>query len=311
MSDLSTEIKPIKNAYGLPTGELNRVAPLEIEEEEEIQEEEVEEEEEYEEEPEVEEEEEDEDILSYALDEPEKPKEASPESELDRLRRQVSVLEGRLEEQSRNLDRGIKKEAEDIEEDEDLDFSDPRFRAAIGEKLQDDPSLVPVLLQELVDRKLKAQAKKFEQMEAKSKESEVSIEQANRLKKNLYDGLSAAQGLGDLEKRIVEQVGEAVAARDPSKSVLLRYLADKPHLADSAEGIEGAVATLARRAEARAKKKGIDISTVTKVPASDRSNRMMEKQTKKTTEEDWNEQQVNRLLTKKQSPLDNLFKGSR
>ena len=155
MSDtLSTEVKPIKNAYGLPTGErplegLNPDPPAEevVEEIEEVVEEEVQ----YEEEPvEPEQEEitEEEDFLALTLGTSE-PEPVSEESEVDRLRREVDVLKGHLEAHTQSLDKNIKEEAKEVE-DEDLDWSNPQFVSAINEKLQENPDLLTVLMNEMI-----------------------------------------------------------------------------------------------------------------------------------------------------------------
>jgi hypothetical protein len=307
MSDtLSTDVKPTKNAFGLPTGELYGESP-----EEEVVE--VQEEDHVEDEPEPQEavseetesEEPEEDILSYAFDEDDS-EPVSEESEVDKLRYQVSVLEGRLDEQRQFLDKDIKQEAQETDEDEGLDFSNPQFRNAVAEKLQEDPSLLPVLMEEMMDRKLKAQARKLESLEAKAVETDVSIEQENQLKRNLLEGLLAAKSLGGIEEKIVEQVTEAVRTQDVRKSALLSYLEKNPSFAQSAEGVQAAVVVLAKRAEARAQKKGVDIS-MSKTPASNRGNRMMDKQDKPSQEKSWEEQKIESLLTKKAHPLDGLL----
>lgn len=315
MSDyIATEVRPAKNAYGLPTGEGGfDTEPLESSEEveavEEVQEpiggveEEVV--------PEVEaqsEEEEEEDILKYLADEPEET--VSEESEMDRLRRELAVLQGHLEEQRQLLDGRIKEEADTtVEEDTDIDLKNPQFRKAIQERLEEDPSLVFPLMEEIMDRKFKTISKKLEARERVEQETEVSIEQQNRLKESLYKGLSAASELGEVEKRIVEQVQEAVASRDPSRSVLLVELEKHPELANSPEGIEATVVRLARRAELRARNKGVEIASGSKPTASDRSNRMMKKQTQPSEEVDPVEETFKRLMATRKGNLDKLLKG--
>jgi len=311
---ISNDIKPMKNEFGLPTGEFNGEYQEEVEEVQvapEVIEQEVIEEPEVVV-PEPEEKEEEEDLLTLAFsDDPVEEEEVSEESELDRLRTRLAQMEGSLEEQRKFFDNKIVNEPvqePEPEEEEDYDFSNKEFRERIGEIVSEDPSTIPVIMQEMLDKKLAKYAKKMELLEQQAQASNKGAEQLNQMKATLYKGLTAAQALGDLEAKIVGQVEAAAKTGDLGKSVLLQYLSKNPHLAQTAEGIQDAVQLLARKAEIRAMKKGLDISSLTKQPASTRSNRMYEKQTTQTTEEsDPDEEAFQRMRSSTRSSLSDLL----
>jgi len=291
---ISNDVKPIKNSFGLPTGELN--GEYQPEEDELSAQELISQEEPVDEPVAVEEElpltedvieEPEEDLLTLALAEEVPEVVESDTSELDKLRQDNLRMQGALDERRAMLDNDIQATEPVVEEDDDdadIDFTSKEFREKVGELLEKDPSLIPVIMQEMMDRKLKAHAKQLDRLETKAKQDTNNVQQVDRLKQNLYEGLSAAEGLGELERRIVDQVAQVRGPQDIQKSVLLMELAKNPHKAASPEAITETVMTLARKAELSARKKGLDISSLTKQPASNRSNRMLEKQ-KQTTEE--------------------------
>jgi len=144
MSDadvISNDVKPIKNSFGLPTGELYEGNQID----EEIQQEEVQtapiEEEEAEvleeavaEEEITEEPEEDVDLFEQALASEVKEDTSDTLSELDRLRQRNAQLEGALEERRTMLDQSIQTETvEEAPEEEEIDFTSKAFREKIGE----------------------------------------------------------------------------------------------------------------------------------------------------------------------------------
>ena len=220
MSDvLSTEFKPTKNAYGIPTGEPMRLPTETPTEEMEQSDDVVQDTEEQEEDlsTAVEEQETEEDILTATLS-PDPVQVESEEPELDRLRRQVDLLEGRLLGQTDVLDRSIKREAEEVSDvEEESDYLNPQFRKAVEEKLQEDLGLVPALVNDMIDKRFKVYGEKLESFEKSRSESAINMEQTKTLQRNLYEGFNRAEALGGLEKKLVEEVQLAVETGDPKQ----------------------------------------------------------------------------------------------
>ena len=311
---LSNDIKPIKNSFGLPTGALNELGHQTEEEptvldaietqpiEEEVVEAEIEKEEEVE--P---------DILDFLGEEEPAAVEVTDASEMDRLRTEVARLQGAQEEQRRRFDDQIRHEqvAPEPEEEDDFDWENPEFADKVGQILEENPKVLPVLLNQMMDKKLKSMASKMEAMETQSVTTETQQKQADMLRGNLREGLMAAAELGETERRLVEQVRDVEATGDYSKSAFLQYLSKNPSFANSAEGVKVAVQALARQAEASARKKGLDISSMTKPKASDRSNRMLDKQTKPTADDksDTPEKFLAEMKALNRHPLADLMGG--
>lgn len=178
------------------------------------------------------------------------PQKREEQSEVDRLKQQLSELEGRLNESVRKTEESIKTE-EPEEDFEDFDWTSPQVAQVFAEQFDidiDEAKHMAAISGNIATAITKSTVgKKIESIEAErqAEKEERKREQLMRTSwDNLTKGLAHAEQRGKLEKEIVEQW-----RRDKQRSLLAYEFSRSPQLMFSQEDVVRTVLAIARDVE--------------------------------------------------------------